>query len=249
VPAFKIEADSPLTAWGQVNRDLRRRLEEGEFPPGSKLPSEADVAAEYGVSRVTVRRALQALVADGYLTTRRGSGTFVNDRDSVTRFDVDLLRPWREQLLSSGNVARSRLLSYEEQAELPEELHGVVRFDDADRLSLGLHVQEVNGVPIAMSESWIPVDGKAALLTKARSAIVSAAGWIRIAFATAEQAQLLQSYRDVPLLEVTTHSRLRETGELVELARTRWIASRVRCAYHRTLTIGQIDMSELLTNR
>lgn len=46
--------------------------------------------------------------------------------------------------------------------------------------------------------------------------------------------------------EVTTMSRLRETGELVEFARTSWLASRVRFTFGRSLTLGQIDMSELM---
>ncbi|WP_022883165.1 GntR family transcriptional regulator [Gryllotalpicola ginsengisoli] len=243
---FAVEHDSPLTAWGQVHRDIRRRIDAGEFPPGSRIPSEADLVARYGVSRVTVRRAIEALGTDGYVHSRRGSGTFVNAREDLIRCEVDLLRPWREQLLASGYVARSRLLEYERHAVVPEDLRRRVEYDHFGALSFGLHLQEVNGVAIAITESWIAVGTGTVDWEMPRNAIVTASSSVNVVFAHARQAQLLATYHDVPLLEIVTASRLRETGELVELARTAWVASRVRFTYRRTLTAGQIDMSELL---
>jgi DNA-binding GntR family transcriptional regulator len=242
---FVVEHDSPVSAWGQVQRDLQRRIELREFPPGGRIPSETELVLHYGVSRMTVRRAIEALVADGYLRSRRGSGTFVTEGSGL-RFDVDLLRPWRDQLLATGHIARSRLVEYSAHGEMADELRSAVEYDGIDRLIFGLHLQEVDGVAIAITESWLPVDARAILDRKAGSAIVSAASTVRVAFANGRQAGLLDSHHDVPLLEVTTCSRLRQTGELVELARTSWVAARVRLTYGRTLTVGQIDMSELL---
>ncbi|MDQ0092227.1 GntR family transcriptional regulator [Paeniglutamicibacter psychrophenolicus] len=247
--AFTVKQDSPLTVWGQVQRDLRQRIEQGEFAPGARIPSESALVPHYGVSRMTVRRAIEALATDGLLFSRRGSGSFVTERSDLIRCEVNLLRPWREQLLATGHVARSRLISYSRNGEVPEELLAVIQHDDGDRLGFGVHVQEVNGVAIAITESWMPANGAAVLGRNARSAVISASSSIRICFADAGQAKLLGSYHDVQLLEIITQSRLRETGELVELARTSWVASRVKFSYGRTLTVGQLDMSELLPNR
>jgi DNA-binding GntR family transcriptional regulator len=246
---FTVEHDSPLTAWGQVHRDLRRRVETGEFPPGGRIPSEADLVTAYGVSRMTVRRAIEALVTDGYLHTKRGSGTFVNERQDLLRCEVELLRPWREQLLATGHAARSRLVEYEAVAEVPAELRNSLGFDHASPVSFGLHLQEVNGIPIAITESWIPSGERALVTEKPQTAVASASSAVTITFANTAQARLLAAYHDVLLLEIVTVSRLRETGQLVELARTRWVANRVRFTYRRTLTVAQIDMSELLPTR
>lgn len=51
----------------------------GEFPPGSRLPSEASISEEYGLSRVTVRTAITLLESQGLVSVRHGSGTFVSD--------------------------------------------------------------------------------------------------------------------------------------------------------------------------
>lgn len=61
----------------RLSEDLRCRVRSGEFAPGSKLPTEAEMVRDYGVSRSTVRQALKALEAQGIVVTRHGRGTFV----------------------------------------------------------------------------------------------------------------------------------------------------------------------------
>lgn len=58
---------------------LKKRIESGEFPPGGRLPSEAVLAQELNVSRLSLREAVRALVMAGVLEVRRGSGTNVTD--------------------------------------------------------------------------------------------------------------------------------------------------------------------------
>lgn len=67
---------APTTAYEQIAAALLRRLDAGEFPPDKPLPSEAELVAEYGVSRNTARRAYQRLAADGAVVIKHGAGTF-----------------------------------------------------------------------------------------------------------------------------------------------------------------------------
>lgn len=105
VTSFVVERDSPLTAWGQVKRDLRKRIDDGEFAAGERLPTEAELTARYGVSRVTIRRAIAAMAEDRYLVSRQGSGTYVVPRPLTTKCNLDLNRPWREHLVAEGHLA------------------------------------------------------------------------------------------------------------------------------------------------
>jgi GntR family transcriptional regulator len=66
-----------------VQDELRRRIDQGRFPGGSRLPSEPDLAAELGVSRATLREALRALEDEGLLRRRWGSGTYVAELPRV----------------------------------------------------------------------------------------------------------------------------------------------------------------------
>lgn len=70
----------PVPPYIEVANALRVRLDDGEWLPGEPLPSLAELAAEYGVSRGTARRAIQVLVAEGRLTVAQGWGTFVAER-------------------------------------------------------------------------------------------------------------------------------------------------------------------------
>ena len=60
-----------------VYHDLRQRIVSGEWTPGERIPSENEIAEAYGVSRVSVRSALQKLIALNLLENRQGDGTYV----------------------------------------------------------------------------------------------------------------------------------------------------------------------------
>lgn len=245
---FVPERHSPLTLAGQVQRDLRRHVEGGHFAPGSRIPSEHVLAEHYGVSRTTIRSAIAALAQDGYLESRRGAGTFVR-HGGLVKFDIDLLGPWREQLLAEGHVARSRLISYAPDHEVSADLLHAVQHDRPERFSFGLHVQEVDGIPIALTESWLPGTDRALATSAPGETPATAHSWIELSSADGFQAGHLRLGSDANLIVITTCARQRSSGELVELARTSWVASRVRMTYRRSLTLGDIDMTDFLSVR
>jgi GntR family transcriptional regulator len=73
-------APQPKPAYQQLADDIRQRILDGVYQAGDKLPTEADLMAEYGVSRIVVRNAVQALVGEGLVTTHRGKGMFVREQ-------------------------------------------------------------------------------------------------------------------------------------------------------------------------
>ncbi|CAN5700233.1 hypothetical protein BH24ACT5_BH24ACT5_30810 [soil metagenome] len=70
----------PVTAYERIARVLEQRLDAGEFEADRSLPSEAELVAEYGVSRNTVRRAYQHLAEAGAVVIRHGAGAFPTPR-------------------------------------------------------------------------------------------------------------------------------------------------------------------------
>jgi DNA-binding GntR family transcriptional regulator len=64
------------TAWGRVAAVMRERLDSGQLAADELLPSEAELVAEFGVSRNTVRRAYQHLADEGLVVVRQGAGRF-----------------------------------------------------------------------------------------------------------------------------------------------------------------------------
>jgi GntR family transcriptional regulator len=61
----------------QVETELRRRIRDGELAPGERLPTEAELAQQWGVNRLTIRQAIGELARAGHVTVRQGSGTYV----------------------------------------------------------------------------------------------------------------------------------------------------------------------------
>jgi GntR family transcriptional repressor for pyruvate dehydrogenase complex len=89
-----------------VVRDLEQRILEGSLKPGDQLPPERELAIELGVSRSSIREAIQKLVSRGMLVARQGEGTFVTDR-----LDAGFSDPWEEMLRDHPSV-REDLLEF-----------------------------------------------------------------------------------------------------------------------------------------
>jgi GntR family transcriptional regulator len=98
-----------MAVWQQLRADISRQIEDGALSPGDALPSETGLAEAYGVSRLTVRRALADLVRAGTLRTEHGVGSFVAAQPLRHRIDdgqVSLL----ESMAKRGHTVRQLVL-------------------------------------------------------------------------------------------------------------------------------------------
>src|ERR1700683_2506389 len=73
-----LDGQGNLPLYQELQRVLRRAIDNRVLGPDDALPSERDLAADFAVSRITVRKALDGLVADGLLVRRQGAGSFVS---------------------------------------------------------------------------------------------------------------------------------------------------------------------------
>lgn len=96
--------------WQSVQEDVLNRIRNGEWPEGELIPTEADLATEFGCARATVNRALQALAQSGVLERRRKVGTRVarHPRVQMVRFLL------RREIEAAGKVYGYALLDYQE---------------------------------------------------------------------------------------------------------------------------------------
>ncbi len=145
-----LDRNSPMPLWAQLERELRRRLESGEFENG--FPTDLQLTEAYGVSRHTVREAVRHLNKTGVLRRERGRGTVVNR--SEFEQSLGTLYSLFQSVESTGVEQTSEVLRLEtvtdtvaaNQLELPDD----TKFVLLERLRLA------GGAPLAVDRAWLP---------------------------------------------------------------------------------------------
>jgi GntR family transcriptional regulator len=92
-----------------IEEDLLSQITAGGLQPGDMIPPERELCEHYGVSRITVRRAIGELEARGYVRRQQGKGTFVS-RSRIQR-EMGRLRSYSEEMEAQGHVPGSKLLN------------------------------------------------------------------------------------------------------------------------------------------
>ncbi|MBP6009016.1 MAG: FCD domain-containing protein [Rhodoferax sp.] len=117
---------TPFRLADSVASDIEKRILEGSLKPGDRLPSERTMALEMGVSRPSLREAMQKLVSKGLLTTRHGGGTYVTDQ-----LDAQFVDPWTDMLKGNPLLHRD-LLEFRQMLESQAASLAADRATDAD---------------------------------------------------------------------------------------------------------------------
>jgi DNA-binding GntR family transcriptional regulator len=147
-----LDRSGPVPLYYQVANSLERAITDGVLPPGSRLETEVALSERIGLSRPTIRRAIQELVDKGLLVRRRGVGTQVV-QGRVTR-NVEFTSLY-EDLALSGQTPETQVLTAETRPAdaTAAELLGVAV--GSSTLFLG-RLRFANGVPLAVLENTLP---------------------------------------------------------------------------------------------
>ncbi|MBM6581052.1 GntR family transcriptional regulator [Microvirga sp. BT689] len=147
------DAVEPLKA-RRIYLLLRERILNGDLEPGSRLPGELSIAAGYGISRVTVRRALDTLASDGLIDRRPGSGTFVREGNSVQPIVADLSNVL-SHLVEMGRRTGVRLLSFA-YVNPPESVAASLGLEPGERTQRSIRVRLIDGAPFSYLVTHVP---------------------------------------------------------------------------------------------
>jgi DNA-binding GntR family transcriptional regulator len=238
--SIAVDRSSPVPLYFQLAEQLERAIESGALPPGARLENEIQLADQYGLSRPTMRRAIQYLVDKGLLVRKRGVGTQVL-RAKVKR-PIELTSLY-DDLAGAGQMPTTKVLR-----------NTVVAADATVAVVLGVEVNApviflerlrlAGGEPLAMMRNHLP-SGLVELSTEALEEqglyqLLRAGGVhpqvasqsIGARAASAGEARLLGETKGAPLLTMT-RTTYDDSGKVVEYGNHIYRASRY--AFEHTL--------------
>jgi GntR family transcriptional regulator len=149
---FKIDTGSKLPLYDQIERNLRDLIINGRLQPGQMVPSEWDLSELYGVSRLTVRKALEELVRQNWLERRHGVGTFVRQPALASIAESKL--SFTEQMRAIGRRPGSRLIRHGVVPATPK-IARALRLQERDSLFEITRVRLADEIPILLETSCL----------------------------------------------------------------------------------------------
>lgn len=145
-------AKPPLPAYEQVKAFIKTRISAGTWKPGDPVPSEAALAAQFGISRMTANRALRELTAEGMVTRVQGSGTRVAELHRISsRLTI---RDIHEEVVERGHVHTTRVLLVEAE-KASADLARSLGLRAGARIFHTLLVHMENGIPIQYEDRYV----------------------------------------------------------------------------------------------
>ena len=136
----------------RIAEELRARILSGAYAAGRLLPSESELSAEFEVSRVTVRKALELLRDDGLVDSRQGFGWFV--AGDTVRQPLARLSTIEEQMRDSGAAHERRVLEFAFE-KAPKDVAASLGTQNVLRVR---RVNLADGEPFAIVTVWCPAD-------------------------------------------------------------------------------------------
>jgi len=232
--------------WSQIAGELARDIESGAHQVGERLPTEAQLATQYGVNRHTIRRALDELSDARIIRTEHGRGSFV--AEDVLDYRIGKRPRFNEWVRSHNRTPIGEILQLEEivLSELPdaEAVAQALEIQPGDKVVLLERLGAANDRPVSLGRHIFPTERYPGLLAALRenssiTAALAAVGvmdytrrWTRVCarMPDAREARLLRMARTDALLACES---LNETGAgaKVEFGATCYPAPRVQLVF------------------
>jgi DNA-binding GntR family transcriptional regulator len=141
--------------YAQVVAEIKRRIESGEYAPGSLLPSEHQLVDSFGVSRPTIVKSLSALRQDGWIETQQGKGSFVRGRPALA--GAERTRP-AQGILELPETKLSGSLIQAGVKLAPAYVTTLLGLDQGARAFLRQRLLSDDGEPVELASVWLPLE-------------------------------------------------------------------------------------------
>ena len=141
--------------YAQVVSEIQRRIERGQYKPGTLLPSEHQLVADFEVSRPTIVKALSLLRQDGWIDTQQGKGSFVRGRPALA--GAERTRPAHGVLeLPEAELAGELVQAGVKLA--PPHITALLGLEPGARAFVRQRLLSEDGEPVELASAWLPLE-------------------------------------------------------------------------------------------
>lgn len=210
-----LDRESPMPIFAQIRERIAEAIAQGSLAPHQRLPSERQLSDRFGVSRMTVRQAIEAVTRDQLLYSRPGQGTFVADQRVIDQ-PLQHLTSFSEDILGRGMQPSSRVLD-QQVVDASFELAGLFGLPPTVRVVRATRLRLVDDEPVAIETVHIPEPYAPGLLDRDLGAeslyeilrrdygleLVSARQTIQAATPSPEEMVHLQMEEPQPVLKIS----------------------------------------------
>ncbi|WP_320202770.1 GntR family transcriptional regulator [Agrobacterium rosae] len=157
------EVRSPTPLYHRIYAVMRERIVKGYYPGDAPVPSEAELAESFSVSRITIRKAMEMLTAEGLVTRTRGRGTYITDRskeNKLNRVVVSNINSLFSYLNAVGKSTRLKVVSLD-LGEAPPRICEQMGIPPTTELVRAVRVRSLDRRPYSLSTAYLlPEIGK-----------------------------------------------------------------------------------------
>ena len=152
------ETESPLPLYHRLYIILKEQIKNGIFAPGTTLPSEADLTQQYGVSRITAKRALDELALEGLVQRSRGKGTIVRDDFSKRVIQTPVQANIQGLMTNLDNIKKNTTIkiNYFDYIQANDWVSKQLHLQQGSIVQKATRIRHINKVPFSKSTSYIP---------------------------------------------------------------------------------------------
>jgi GntR family transcriptional regulator, phosphonate transport system regulatory protein len=240
-PTHPVLRNEGVALWRQIASHLQQDIGTGHYPPGGRLPTEAELSHQFAVNRHTVRRALEELSRSGLVRVEQGRGSFV--AEDVLEYSVEPRTRFSEWIKRHNKEPSGRVLQLKETAADTQVATGL-GIRAGGRVVLLERLGFADDRPVSLTSHYFPTARLRGMLEALRTTpritealhSVGVADYLRqmtrvtARQPTADEAELLRMPRNRPLL-LTENINVDRAGQVVEFAIGRYPTPRVQIVF------------------
>jgi len=155
-PVRRAEDGIGAPRYHQVYVTVRAWVQDGTYKAGAQIPTEPALGRVFGVSRITVRKAVDALVREGWLVRRQGRGTFARFPGGSRPVTIDLQSVMAQVSdLAALTAVRDRVVA---EVDPDDETRAALALTGGERVHRETHVRVLSDAPLGLITTFVPVD-------------------------------------------------------------------------------------------